>query len=71
MKKDDRLLKETDNTRGYFTKKNSNFFNKKALKAERDNCKMSKDKHDYIEINDIEMSEISKKNTIYFSTFAP
>lgn len=58
-------MKETDNSRVFFTKTNSNFFNKKALDAERDNCTMSKDKHDYIEINDIEMSEISKKNTIF------
>ena len=59
------ILKETDNSKAFFTKKGSNIFNKKSLDAEMDNCAVSNENPDYIEINDIEVSDKSKKNLIF------
>ena len=58
-------MKETDNSRVFFTKTNSNFFNKKALDAERDNSSMSKKNPNYTDIDSIGISKKSKKNTIF------
>jgi len=59
------ILKETDNSKAFFTKKSSNIFNKKSLDAEMDNCAVSNENADYIGISDIEVSDISKKNLIF------
>lgn len=58
-------MKETDNSKAFFTKKSSNTFNKKSLDAEMDNCAASNENADYIGISDIEVSDISKKNLIF------
>jgi len=65
LKKDDRTLKETGNSRDFFKKKNSNFLNKQSFDTEVENCSMSNENPDYIEINDIEVSDTSKKNLIF------
>jgi pfkB family carbohydrate kinase len=59
------ILKETDNSKAFFTKKSSNIFNKKSLDAEMDNCAASNENADYIGISDIEVSDVSKKNLIF------
>ena len=59
------ILKETDNSKAFFTKKGSNIFNKKSLDAEMDNCAVSNENADYIGISDIEVSDTSKKNLIF------
>ena len=59
------ILKETDNSKAFSTKKSSNIFNKKSLDAEMDNCAVSNENADYIGISDIEVSDISKKNLIF------
>ncbi|SKC52466.1 Sugar or nucleoside kinase, ribokinase family [[Eubacterium] yurii] len=58
-------MKETGNSRDFFKKKNSNFLNKQSFDTEVENCSMSNENPDYIEINDIEVSDTSKKNLIF------
>ena len=58
-------MKETGNSRDFFKKKNSNFLNKQSFDTELENCSMSNENPDYIEINDIEVSDTSKKNLIF------